>query len=218
MTLLEAYEAIVLRGASAALAPRVAELRALFEARTGKFTPEDAWFEARSRAFWDDAITRQGFAVEAARGDATLSEEVRALAPAFARAHRGLFVIEAQSIRSLRDVWSGAEFLVDEIDDGMRDALAAASAPFDARVVGVAGAGAMRDGAPRVALLPGAVFHPADAIEPIDAVLKAARQQGMTTDGTLDALLRMERALRSLSRMKAGYAYRASALAASKHE
>src|SRR5277367_3413284 len=30
-------------------------LRAAFEARTGAFAPDDAWFEERIRAFWCDA-------------------------------------------------------------------------------------------------------------------------------------------------------------------
>ena len=37
------------------------EMRALhraFEQRTGAFGPDDPWFESRSRAFWDDALTR----------------------------------------------------------------------------------------------------------------------------------------------------------------
>src|SRR5690348_12464842 len=137
MMLLEVYDAIVLRGAAPELAPRVATMREAFEARTGAFTPEDPWFEARSRAFWDDAITRQGFArtfaEEAAAvamgGASSVSDvrDVRRWAPAFARAHRGLFVIDASARRAskleLRGVWSGAELLVDEIDDGMRDAL-----------------------------------------------------------------------------------------------
>jgi hypothetical protein len=214
MTLLEAYEAIVEQGASPTFAPRVASMRRAFELRTGAFTPEDAWFEARSRAFWDDAVTRQSFAHEAS---ASLREGVRALAPAFERAHRGLFMAERpqdgslgrRGRRILRDAWSGASFVVDEIDDGMHDALDAASAPFDARVVG-----AVISETPHVALLPGAVFHPADAIEPIAKVLDAARTAGLGTHDALDALLRMERALRSLARMKATYAYRPSALAA----
>ena len=209
MTLLEAYEAIVAQGASPLFAPRVLSMHQAFEARTGAFTPEDAWFEVRSRAFWDDAVTRQGFGREAS---ASLSEEARAFVPMLERAHRGLFTVDAGGGRRLlRDVWSGASFLVDEIDDGMRDALAAASAPFDARLVG-----GIVLGSPRVALLPGAVFHPAEAIEPIEKVLDAARAADMPTEATLDALLRMERSLRSLARMKAAYAYRPSALIASK--
>ena len=209
MTLLEAYEAIVAQGASPLFAPKVAAMHQAFEARTGAFTPEDPWFEARSRAFWDDAVTGQRFGQEAS---ASLSDEVRRFVPMLERAHRGLFMVDSGGGRRLlRDVWSGASFLVDEIDDGMRDALGAASAPFDARLVG-----AMDGGSPRVALLPGAVFHPDEAIEPIEKVLDAARAAEMPTDATLDALLRMERSLRSLARMKAAYAYRPSALTSAK--
>ena len=35
------------------------QARAAFEARTGAFLPEDPWFEARSRAFIDDALTQR---------------------------------------------------------------------------------------------------------------------------------------------------------------
>jgi hypothetical protein len=64
-----------------------------------------------------------------------------------------------------------------------------------------------------VALLPGAVFHPREATSAIPPVLDAARSRSLPTRDTLDALLRMERMLRSLSRVKAAYAYRADALA-----
>jgi hypothetical protein len=63
-----------------------------------------------------------------------------------------------------------------------------------------------------VALLPGALFHPPEATAAIEAVLVAARDQGLGTDDALDALMRMERTLRSLARVKATYAYRAEAL------
>ena len=105
----------------------------------------------------------------------------------------------------LRDLWGGAELVVHAIDDAVRDALAAASAPFDARLVG-------SDDPPRVALLPGAVFHPAEAAEPIAAVLKQARAEGRQTHEVLDALLRMERGLRASARVRAAYAYRADRL------
>jgi hypothetical protein len=208
--ILAAFEALVAQGASPAFASRVASMRSAFEARTGAFTPDDAWFEVRSRAFWDDTVTCPGFArdASAALEHRSAAVQARALAPAFERAHRGLFLAErAGGRRVLRDVWSGAAFVIDEVDEGTRDALAAASAPFDARVVG-----AMIGGAPRVALLPGAVFHPADAIKGIDDVLAFAREAGLTTGDLLDGLLRMERSLRSLTRVKAAYAYHPTAL------
>jgi hypothetical protein len=204
LPIFDAYDAVLARGADPSHASRVATLRAAFEERTGAFRPEDPWFEARSRAFWDDAVTRGGFTREVA---VELDEGARDWVPAFARAHRGLFVVRGGSrdLPVLRDLWGGAEFVVHAIDAAMSDALAAAAAPFDARLVG-------RDEPARVALLPGAVFHPADAAAPITEVLAAARARGLGTHDALDALLRMERGLRASSRVKAAYAYRAKNL------
>ncbi len=211
MTLFEAYDAILALGASATGTPRaahVARMRAAFEARTGAFSPEDPWFEARSRAFWDDAVTTQGFAREV---EAELPAGARPWVGPLARAHRGLFVTGSAASGGghrpvpgtlvVRDLWGGAEMVVHAIDETMRDALAAASAPLDARLVG-------SDDPPRVAMLPGAVFHPADAAGPIGAVIARAKAEQRRGQEVLDALLRMERGLRASARVKAAYAYR----------
>ncbi len=204
MTLFEAYDAILARGAAPAQAARVAAMRAAFEERTGGFAPEDPWFESRSRAFWDDAVTTQGFAREV---EAELPEEMRPWVPRLERAHRGLFVVAGSAHGALvvRDLWGGAELVIHAVDDANRDALAAATAPFDARLVG-------SDDPPRVGMLPGAVFHPADATEAIEAVLAKARLEGRRGHDVLDALLRMERGLRASARVKPAYAYRADRL------
>jgi hypothetical protein len=182
---------------------RVRVARADFQRRTGAFGPEDAWFEARSGAFWDDALTSGGLAPLAEEAP----EPARAWIGPLGRAHRGLFVVVAREDDAtvLRDLLSGTELFVDVMDPGTRDALLAAAAPFDGRVVA---------GGPPVvtALLPGAVYHPADAKEPIAKVLETARARGLGPGETLDALLAMELSLRSLSRVKASYAYRAEAL------
>jgi hypothetical protein len=208
---LEAYSAIVTELGAAPHAARVSEARAAFQARTGAFGPEDAWFEARSRAFWDDATTTGGLAplAEGAAADA------RAWIPAFARAHRGLFLVNERprddDATVLSCLLTGAAFFVDDVEPGTRDALEAATAPFDGRVVA---AGPPTSSPLRVALLPGAVFHPADAARPIAKVLEVARTKGLSREQTLDALLRMELSLRALSRVKASYAYRTEALRA----
>ena len=207
MTLFEAYDAILAPGASADRAAHVAEMRAAFERRTGEFAPEDPWFEARSRAFWDDAVTTQGFARDVL-AEGSLPEGARVWVPRLERAHRGLFVPASSNEPGrpvLRDLWGGAEMVVHVLDDASRDALAAAAAPFDARLVG-------SDDPPRVAMLPGAVFHPADAAGPIDGVLAKGRAEGRRSSDVLDALLRMERGLRASARVKAAYAYRADRL------
>lgn len=203
MGLLETVARIVQLGGAPARAARVAALRACWEERTGGFSPEDPWFEERSRAFWDDAVTAQHFGREVT--DELEKGERMWLGP-LERAHRGLFHVSEEDRDVLQDVWSGAELVVSTMDEASRAELDASSGQlFDARVVGV-------DDPLTVALLPGAVFHSRDATEHVAPVLAAARERGMSTADTLDALLRMQRALRSLSRVKPAYAYRAEAL------
>ena len=205
MELSAAYEAILAVLGGAAFSSRVAELRRAFEARTGAFGPEDAWFDARSAAFWDDALTTQRLGEHARE---TLDDGARAWLGPLARAHRGLFRRE-QADRGawvVSDVLGGAELVIDAPTAGLADALAANPGYFDARVVG-------RDEPSLVvALLPGVVFHPLDASPHIDKVLEETRTAEMAGDLVLDALLRMERNLRSHARVKAGYAYRPEAL------
>jgi hypothetical protein len=212
MAVLEAVARIVQLGGDPVRAERVAAMRARFEERTGAFEPDDDWFEERSRAFWSDAVTRGSFAREI---EAELTSDERAWLVPLERAHRGLFRADGGV---LVDVWSGAELRVTTVDEASRAELdAAAGQLFDARVVGTDGErghGATdADSALVVALLPGAVFHPRAATAAIDAVLAAARARDLATDDVLDALMRMQRVLRSLSRVKAAYAYRPEALA-----
>ena len=227
MGVLETVTRIAQLGGEPAFGAQVAEMRARFEARTGAFAPDDpsssscsSCFEERSRAFWCDAVTtgRFGRIVED-----RLSPADRDWLVPLERAHRGLFrVAMAASVaapgavsarpgrRRLVDAWSGAELVVTLLEDASLAELDAATGQlFDARVV------ASEDGR-TVALLPGAIFHTRDATAPIAPVLAAARARGLGTQETLDALLRMERTLRSLSRVKTAYAYRAEAL--SPHE
>jgi len=181
-------------------AAEVASLRAAFEARTGAFVPDDPWFEERIRAFWGDAVTTARLG---RRVLGELDEPARRWLPPLERAHRGLFRV-ADDV--LVDAWSGAELQVGVVEDASRAELdASAGQLFDGRVVGL-------DEPFTVALLPGAVFHPREAAPCIDPVLAAARDRGMTSTDALDALLRMNRALRSLSRVKVAYAYRVEAL------
>ncbi len=199
MGLLETVARIVQLGGAPARAARVATLRASWEERTGAFSPEDPWFEERSRAFWDDAVTSQRFGRDVAD---ELEESERAWLGPLERSHRGLFRVSAEDREVLEDVWSGAQLVVSTVDEASRAELdASAGQLFDAR-----------DEPLTVALLPGAVFHSRDATEHVAPVLAAARSRGMSTGETLDALLRMQRALRSLSRVKPAYAYRAEAL------
>ena len=190
-------------------------MRLAFEKRTGAFGPEDPWFEARSAAFWDDALTTQGFAALAAPflppAPGPKGDEVAQVAARFDRAHRGVFVVEEVDGRGahLVDLWSGAELLVHHIDEAQAVTLEHAEGPMDARVVA---ASPEEGGACVLFVLPGALHHGPDAREPIDRVIAAARERDMATGDVLDALLRMELVFRSSSRVKAGFAYRVESL------
>jgi hypothetical protein len=201
MGILETVARVVELGGSPEQRSRATEMRTRFEARTGAFAPEDPWFEERSRAFWCDAVTRGAFGRQV---EHELTAAERAWLGPLERAHRGLFRANGPV---LVDEWSGAELKLTLADEASRAELeASAGELFDGRVAASADALV-------VALVPGAIFHPPDATAVIGPVLAAARQRGMGTDDALDALLRMERTLRSLSRVKAAYAYRPEALA-----
>jgi len=61
-------------------------------------------------------------------------------------------------------------------------------------------------------VLPGALHHGPDALEPLVKVIAAARERDLETGDLLDALLRMELVFRSSSRVKAAFAYRVESL------
>jgi hypothetical protein len=199
-----AYDTIVALGGSPDLEADARALRDQFRKRTGAFGPEDAWFEARTRAFWDDALTTQALGIELA---SRLGGEHREIARCFARAHRGFFVVEdADDVGAhLVDVWSGAELLVRHLDETQALTLAHAEGAMDARVTSVPGSSDLF-------VLPGAYHHPADAAPHAEAVLVAAREKGLSTTDALDALLRMELVFRTSSRVKAAFAYRPDTL------
>jgi hypothetical protein len=205
-----AYEAIVALGGSPQhpdLAEEAARMRREFQRRTGAFGAEDPWFETRTRVFWDDALTSQRFAVLAASSTAALDERTRAIGRGFAVAHRGFFVVEDVDERGARliDAWSGAELLVRHLDETQALTLEHAEGGMDARVV-------RAPSGPDLYVLPGAYFHPADALDAAVEVLAAAHERRMETTRALDALLRMELVLRSSSRVKAAFAYRIESL------
>lgn len=197
-----AYEAIVAALAEPAMADAVRALRDEREARTGVMDSEDEGFESRMQAFWDAAVTTPSLL-------ALLHDRVApGIAPwlgSFARAHRGLFRVQSRERLHLVDVWSGAEFTLAPRPPREQALALESEGLFDGRLVGAA--------APTsITLLPGAVFHPADATGAIERVLEAARAQSLSRDDTLDALLRMEARLRAHSRVKPSYAYRPDTL------
>jgi len=168
--------------------------------------PEARESEERLRAAWDDVLTRGGLAGEIA--DVLDDPGELALARVLSRAHRGLFRLIVQNGHGiLVDVLSGASFLLIRRDDIGRAVAATSdeSTLFDARVV------AATDGC---AMLPGVIFHPADATPHIHRILVSARERAVTKDALCDALLRMHHAFSTLSRVKIAYAYKMEALSA----
>lgn len=186
-------------------------MRQAWTARTGAFGPEDPWFEPRVRAFWDDALTTQGFAELAVRQSnppsAGSNKTAQTLATAAACAHRGFFVVDEVDDQGacLVDAWSGAELLVRHLDETQALTLEHAEGGIDARITSDLGSA-------NLYLLPGAYHHPADALGPALDILAAAQERGMHTQDVLDALLRMELVFRSSSRVKASFAYRVESL------
>ena len=202
------YEELLARASGPEWRDRAAVLRAKFLKRTSSSTPgPDAEPEDRQRAAWDEALTAGGLADELADGLDDPSE--RALARVLSRAHRAVFRMTLLGTRrAAYDVLSGASFLVLPRDDIGREVMTTADGEdeslFEARIV------AASDGC---AMLPGVVFHPADATPLIYEIVAAGKQRGMSRDELCDALLRMQHTFRHLSRVKIGYAYKVEALA-----
>ncbi len=201
-----AFEAMVSLGDTGDLGGHATRMRQEFQRRTGAFGPEDPWFEARARAFWDDALTTQGFGVLAAE---RLGAPHGAVASCLIRAHRGFFLVDDSDAHgaTLIDLWSGAELLVRHLDETQALTLEHADGAMDARVT------AGLDGS-ELYLLPGAYHHAPEALEPATRVLLAARERGLSTQQALDALMRMDLVLRASSRVKAAFAYRVEGLGA----
>lgn len=200
----QAVIALTARGGAPEHQERVLEMRRAFERRTGAFGPEDAWFEARSAAFWDDALVH-GFA----RAVMTeVAEPLRACVDALERAHRGLYSVHRKQKTLLECAVTGAVFAIDPPQNaGLADALERADGFVQGFVAGAADP-------EEVVLLSGAVFHAAEASDAIEAVLPVARERKVPEPELFDALLRMDRTLRAMPRAKAALAYRPEALVA----
>lgn len=200
------YEELVERAARAPLAARSQALRQAFFERSGRYEPDHPSAGSREAAGWEDALVRGGLARELAAGLEDAAE--RGIALALSGAHRGIFVFgRVRDSIIARDLWSRAQFVMLARDDVARELSRggkASDAPLcQARLL------ASPDGC---AVLPGTVFHPADARDAIERILATARAEARGTDDVLDSLLRMEHTWRTLSRVKIAYAYRPEAL------
>jgi hypothetical protein len=181
-------------------------LRERFLERCGRFEADHPAAAVRESAAWEDAMVRGGLLrVLAAELD---DAGERSVAVALLRAQRGVFAFERVDGQLLAlDLWSRAQFVVVARDGIGRDVASAGvhydSPPCQARVV------ASAEG---VVVLPGAIFHPADARAAIEAALADGRKRRLDTDQALDALLRMEHTWQTMSRVKVAYAYRADSM------
>jgi hypothetical protein len=166
--------------------------------------------EARANAAWDEALTRGGLAAELAPGFDDPAE--RSLVRVLSRAQRGVFRLAIDAGRTTAlDLVGGGSFLLLPRDDTIRAVPEATLEVtlFDGRIV------AASDGC---ALLPGVVFHPPDALSQIERVVASARQKDLAHDEVCDALLWMQDAFVTLSRVKIAYAYNPEALSTRTHQ
>jgi|GEM_PF-966584 len=224
---LETYEAVIGLSTSTAPVPRAGttdtqastvlavearRMRNAFASRTGSFGPDDPWFETRTRAFWDDALTFQRFAGLAAP---CLDETMVPTARWFQRAHRGLFSLRLHSDARdetpfhLIDVWSGAELMVFPLDHLHSTSMRYADGLIDGRVVAFpSGDSAINP----LFLLPGYVHHASDVLHEVHLIVNEARKRRLRTHHVLDALMQMELTRQRSARVKAAFAYRVDCL------
>ena len=200
------YEELLARATRPPHAERAHAWRAAFLDRSGRFDPGHPLADVRDRAAWEDALVRGGLCRAIA---AELEDPAeRALCRSLETAHRGIFVSRALAGTELcRDLWSGAEFVLLARDDVVRELALTTERGgcplWQARLVATPGG---------CVVLPGAVFHPVDALTPVEETLRVARERSLERDVVLDSLLRMEHAFRTLTRVKLAYAYRPAAL------
>ena len=179
--------------------------KAEFETRTGTFSVEDPWYEARIRAFHDDLLTQgASHASLLATVEANLAEGCQELGASF----RGLFHFQRPRAPGhwlhVVNLIDHAEYYAVAHDALLLQALdAIEEAVVDARVVA----------SDRVlAILPGAFVHPEEATQAIEDVVRAGVNRGLPAGTLLDRLMQMEHQLRVRSRVRPNQVYRVNAL------
>lgn len=186
-------EALIAQATAADGGADLARARAAFEERTGGFEPGEPWYEQRIRCFLDFYLCEW----EGSRRLLGTSE----VADACVASTRGLYEIldDTPELR-LRDMLGGARFRI--AADTNPPTEIRAGEVMDARLI------VLGD---RIHLMPGIVFHPAEAREPLVDLL-AQIDRSHRTD-VLDALLRMRMRLDRFTSMRARHIYRPEALA-----
>jgi hypothetical protein len=217
-TLSAVYEELVERAARPPFASAAEAGRAAFFARTGALPDDHPQFAARLAAAWEDALVQAahpdqgplavGTPLIATVGQTLEDEAERDIAALLAAGQRGLFEVRATGEhRFLFDHLRGGSFLLLRNDELGRTAPRRPRDPAPGLIVGrLVGA---YDGC---TLLPGLIFLPPDATPLLPPILAEARTRGLGDDAVLDALLRMDHTLHTLSRVKAGFAFRSASL------
>ncbi len=197
------YDELQARAACPPFQERVRRWVDDFLHRTGQFPADHPSAVHRLAAAWEDALCRGGFGMEMMSTlEDPAEQELCRLIPS---AHRGIFRFTSLGGRSVvHDLWSGAAFVLVTRDSIGREIQGDNLGGLcQARVVGAL------DGC---ALLPGVVFHTPEATESVEGVIREARARGLSTDDLCESLLKMDYSMRTLSRVRASYAYRPSML------
>lgn len=185
----------------------LARARTEFEARTGVFAVGEAWYEERISAFFDFALAgfeERGLArAFARRGDIT--DQERAMGTAIARSERSLFRVDRRASTLVCESLFGARYRVAAIGVASRFQ---GGERFDGRIVAI-GSG--------LEVMPGALFHPAQAHEAIDQIVAEVASKGLpptarSQDALADALLRMRMRFDRFTNMHARHVYRYDAI------
>ena len=203
------YDELLARAAVAPWNPRAERLRRAFFVRTGEVAEDAPTFAVRLAAAWEDVLVgrdAEGGCLAAMLAETLEDEAERDIAHLLSRGQRGLFELRAEGDhRFLDDHLGGASFLLLRGDPlgRLADRTAADRALVIGRLVGA------YDGC---TLLPGPVWLPAAATPLLPDLLTEARARGLGRDTILDALLRMDNALATLSRVKPAFAFRVQSL------
>lgn len=193
------YDELLQRACQAPFAEQASACRKDYAQRTGAFPNEHPSQAAREAAGWEDTLVSAGLARSIA---ATLEDAAeRDLAIVIASAQRGLFSLQSAGGGQtfLRDLWGGGAFLLLQRDEIGRAATVSEGAAFLGRIVA---------GIDGCAVLPGVVWLPAEATPYLPQLIEAARAREMNIDSFAEALLRMDHALSTMSRMKAHHTFR----------
>lgn len=199
----EMLEALVRRATEADDGVDLGRARESFHSRVGEFAPGDASYEARIQFFLDwylCAWTSSDGTRPAERAARDPSE--RRLAEACARAERSLFLVtkvEEHGVR-LQDPLGGGRFravhhkplrALERLREGDL---------FDGHLLA---------SGERIHVMPGRIFHPPEAHEPLFAIVERARaERPMERGELLDSLLRMQLRLERFTNMRAKHIYR----------